>query len=210
MKSLVIKGQLREALGKKDAKKLRAQELVPSVMYGSNEVIHFAVPFSELRQLIYTPSVYLVEVDLGGKIYNAIIQDIQWHAVEEQVLHIDFLSIQEGHPMKMDIPVNITGLAKGIKAGGKLKTNMRKLKVKALAENLPDTINIDVTKLGLGQSIKVGDIKLKDVELLDSKSNVIVTVSMTRAAMSAAGSAAAAVEDDEDENTSENTAAAEE
>lgn len=205
MKSLVIKGQLREALGKKGAKKLRAQELVPSVMYGGDEVIHFAVPFSELRQLIYTPSVFLLEIDLDGKIYKAIMQAIQWHPVEEQVLHIDFLCIQEGHPMKMEIPIKITGLAKGIKAGGKLKTNMRKLKVKALAEHLPDTIDIDVTKLGLGQSIKVGDLKLENVELLDSKSNVVVTVSMTRAAMSAANSAAA----EEDEDTSEDTAAEE-
>ena len=205
MKSLVIKGQLREALGKKGAKKLRAQELVPSVMYGGDEVIHFAVPFSELRQLIYTPSVFLLEIDLDGKIYKAIMQAIQWHPVEEQVLHIDFLSITEGHPMKMEIPIKITGLAKGIKAGGKLKTNMRKLKVKALAEHLPDTIDIDVTKLGLGQSIKVGDLKLENVELLDSKSNVVVTVSMTRAAMSAANSAAA----EEDEDTSEDTAAEE-
>lgn len=205
MKSLVIKGQLREALGKKDAKKLRAQELVPSVMYGNDEVIHFAVPFSELRKLIYTPSVFLLEIDLNGKIYKAIMQDAQWHPVEEQILHVDFLRIKEGHPMKMEIPISIIGLAKGIKAGGKLKTNMRKLKVKALAEHIPDTIDIDVTKLGLGQSIKVGDLKLENVELLDSKSNVVVTVSMTRAAISAANSAVA----EEDEDTPQDTVAEE-
>jgi len=203
MKSLVIKGQLRKTLGKKDAKKLRAQELVPSVMYGSDEIIHFAVPFSELRQLIYTPSSFLIEIDLDGKTYKAIMQDVQWHPVEEQVLHVDFLRIREGHPVKMDIPINIIGLAKGIKAGGKLKTNMRKLKVKAFTEHFPDTIDIDVTNLGLGQSIKVDDLKLENVELLDSKSNVVVTVSMTRAAMSAASSTVA----EEDEDTSKDTAA---
>ena len=207
MKSLVIKGQLRESLGKKDAKKLRVQELVPSVMYGNDEVIHFAVPFSELRQLIYTPSSFLLEINIDGKIYKAIMQDVQWHPVEEQVLHVDFLRIREGHPMKMEIPISIIGLAKGIKAGGKLKTNMRKLKVKALAEYFPDTIDIDVTKLGLGQSIKVGDIKLENVELLDSKSNVVVTVSMTRAAKSAASSVVTEEEDDED--TSKDTVAEE-
>ena len=206
MKSLVIKGQLRENLGKKDAKKLRVQELVPSVMYGGNEVIHFAVPFSELRQLIYTPSSFLVEINIAGKVYKAIMQDIQWHPIEEQILHIDFLCVKEGHPIKMEIPINIIGLAKGIKAGGKLKTNMRKLKVKALAEHFPDTIDVDVTNLGLGQSVKVGDLKLENVELLDSKSNVVVTVSMTRAAISAASSTAA----EENEDTSEDTAAAEE
>lgn len=200
MKSLVLKGQLREGLGKKDAKKLRAQELVPSVMYGSNEVIHFAVPFSELRQLIYTPSSFIAEISIDGKTYNAIMQDIQWHPVEEQVLHVDFLRINEGHPVKMEVPVNILGLAKGIKVGGKLKTNMRKLKVKALAEYLPDTIDIDVTNLDLGQSIKVGSLKLENMELLDNKSNIIVTVSMTRAARSASSSATA------NEDTSSDTA----
>lgn len=200
MKSLVLKGQLREGLGKKDAKKLRAQELVPSVMYGSDEVIHFAVPFSELRQLIYTPSSFIAEISIDGKTYNAIMQDIQWHPVEEQVLHVDFLRINEGHPVKMEVPVNILGLAKGIKVGGKLKTNMRKLKVKALAEYLPDTIDIDVTNLDLGQSIKVGSLKLENMELLDNKSNIIVTVSMTRAARSASSSATA------NEDTSSDTA----
>jgi len=203
MKSLVIKGQLREALGKKDAKKLRAQELVPSVMYGSDEVIHFAVPFSEFRQLIYTPSSFLIEIDIAGKVYKAIMQDIQWHPVEEQILHVDFLRVKDGNPIKMEIPIKIIGHAKGTKAGGKLKVNMRKLKVRALAEYFPDTIDIDVTQLGLGQSIKVGDLKLENVELLDSKSNVVVTVAMTRAAMSAAGSAVA----EEDEDTSKDTAA---
>ncbi|MDR2911024.1 MAG: 50S ribosomal protein L25/general stress protein Ctc [Bacteroidales bacterium] len=195
MKSLVLKGQLRENLGKKDAKKLRAQELIPSVMYGSDEIIHFAVPFSELRQLVYTPSSFIASIDIDGKIYKAIMQDIQWHPVEEQVLHVDFLRINEGHPVKMEVPVNVVGLAKGIKAGGKLKTNMRKLKIKALAEYLPDTIDIDVTSLDLGQSIKVSNLKLENVELLDSKSNIIVTVSMTRAARSATNSAVGESED---------------
>jgi large subunit ribosomal protein L25 len=202
MKTLVIKGQKRDALGKKDAKKLRAQELVPSVLYGGEEVMHFAVPFSELRSLVYTPSVYLIDIDIEGKIFKAVVKDIQWHPVEEKILHIDFLHIKEGHPIRMEIPISITGLAKGIKAGGKLKSNMRRLKVKALAEYLPDTININVTKLGLGHSIKVGDIKVENVELLDSKSNVVVTVSMTRAARSAAG---AIIVEEEDEDTSEVT-----
>lgn len=201
MKSLVLKGQLRENLGKKDAKKLRVQELVPSVMYGGDEIIHFAVPFSELRQLIYTPSSFLVEINIDGKVYKAIMQDIQWHPVEEQAMHVDFLRVKEGHPMKMEIPVNIVGLAKGIKAGGKLKTNMRKLKVKALAEYLPDTIDVDVTALDLGQSIKVGDLKLENVELLDSKSNIILTVSMTRAAKSATSSGVSEGNEDTSKNT---------
>ncbi len=207
MKSLSIKGQKRDSLGKKEAKKLRSQELVPSVLYGGDEVVHFAVPFSELRPLIYSADVYLIDIDIEGKSYKAVMQDIQWHPVEEQILHIDFLRIQEGHPIKIEVPVKIIGQAKGTKAGGKLKTNLRRLKVKALAENLPDTININVTKLGLGQNIKVADLNVQNIEFLDNKSNVVVAVVITRAARSAAGAAGAVEEEDED--TSEDTTAEE-
>jgi large subunit ribosomal protein L25 len=195
MKTVVVKGQKRNSLGKKEAKQLRSQELVPSVLYGAGEPIHFAVPFSEMRQLVYTPGVFLVDVDIEGTIYTAIMQDVQWHAVEEQILHVDFLKIEEGKKIKIDLPVKITGLAKGIKAGGKLKLNLRRLKVKALAKDLPDTIDINVTKLGIGQSIKVGDLTLKNIEILDKKSNVVVAVTITRAAKGAVG----AVIEEEDE-----------
>lgn len=187
MKSVVVKGQKREALGKKDAKKLRAQELVPSVLYGGSEPVHFAVPFGELRKLVYTPSVFLIDLDIDGTIYKAIMQDVQWHPVEEQLLHVDFFAITDDKPVKIEVPVKVTGLAKGIKAGGKLNMNLRKLKVKALAENLPDEIVVDVTEVELGQGIKVGDLELENVELLNAKSNVIVSVVITRAAKSAAG-----------------------
>ena len=187
MKSVTVKGQIRESLGKKDAKKLRANEQVPAVLYGDDEVIHLAIPFSELRKLIYTPSVYLIDIEIDGEVRKAILQDIQWHPVDEQVLHIDFLKINDEKPIKIAIPVNTTGLAKGIKAGGKLKVNLRRLKVKALAANLPDVIDVDVTKLEIGQNIKVGDLKFDNLEFLDNKSNVVVAVITTRAAKSAAG-----------------------
>jgi large subunit ribosomal protein L25 len=205
MKTLVVKGQKREALGKKDAKSLRAQDLVPAVLYGSGEQVHFAVPFSEMRQVVYSPGVFLIDVDIDGTIYHAMMQDIQWHAVEEQILHIDFLQIEEGKKIKIDVPVKVVGLAKGIKAGGKLKTNLRRLKVKALASDLPDNIEIDVTKLAIGQSVKVGDLSLKNIEILDKKSNVVVAVTITRAARSAAGAAS----DEEEEEEATETAAEE-
>lgn len=198
MKTLVVKGQKREALGKKEAKSLRSKELVPAVLYGAGEPVHFSVPFSEMRQIVYSPGVFLIDLDIDGSVYPAIMQDIQWHAVEEQILHIDFLKIEDDKKIKIDLPVKVKGLAKGIKAGGKLKTNLRRLKVKALAKDLPDYIEIDVTKLAIGQSIKVGDLSLKDIEILDKKSNVVVAVTITRAARSAAG---AAVEEDEEEET---------
>ena len=196
MKTVVVKGQKRTALGKKESKKLRSQESVPAVLYGDIEPLHFSVPFSELRKLIYTPSVFLVELD------------VQWHAVEEEILHVDFLKIEESKAIKIDIPIKVIGMAKGIKAGGKLKTNLRRLKVKALAKDLPDTINVDVTKLGVGQNIKVSDLKVNNVEFLDNKSNVVVGVIITRAAKSAAGMAA--MEDDDEEEVVEGEAASEE
>ncbi len=192
MKSIVLKGEIRSSLGKKDAKKLRAEEKAPAVLYGGEQPIHFAVSFAELRQIIYTPNVYLIDLDLDGTVYKAIMQDVQWHPVEEMILHIDFLAVQENKPVKIEVPVKIEGYAKGLRMGGKLNTNLRRLKVKALAENLPDTINVDVTELDLAQSIKVGDLNIENVELLDAKSNVVVSVGITRAAKSALGAAKAA------------------
>lgn len=203
MKTLLVKGEKRQSLGKKEAKLLRAQEAVPAVLYGAGEPIHFSVPFSEMRQLVYTPGVFLIDLDIEGTIYQAIMQDTQWHAVEEQILHVDFLKVEEGKKVKIDVPVKVVGLAKGIKAGGKLKTNLRKLKIKALAKDLPDSIEINVTKLGIGQSIKVGDLALKNIEILDKKSNVVVAVTITRAAKGAAG---AVVEEEEEEPETAETA----
>jgi large subunit ribosomal protein L25 len=182
MKTVVIKGQKRETVGKKEAKKLRAQEIIPAVLYGGEETIHFAIPFKELRSLIYTPNVYLIDLDIDGEIYPAIMQDIQWHPVEEMVLHVDFFKIVADKPIKVEVPVTVSGLAKGIQQGGKLQINLRRLKVKALAKNLPDAINIDVTELEVGNSVKVGEIEAGELELLDTKSNVVVAVNVTRLA----------------------------
>jgi large subunit ribosomal protein L25 len=205
MKTLLVKGEKRKSLGKKEAKLLRSQENVPAVLYGAGEPIHFSVPFSEMRHLIYTPGVFLIDLEIEGTIYQALMQDVQWHAVEEQILHVDFLKIEENKKVKIDIPVKIVGLAKGIKAGGKLKSNLRRLKVKALAKDLPDTIDINVTKLGIGHSIKVADLTLKNIEFLDKKSNVVVAVTITRAAKGAVG---AVVEEEEEveETAAEETA----
>ena len=203
MKSLTIKGEVRKSLGKKDAHKLRAVEKAPAVLYGGENPVHFSVDFSELRHMIYTPNVYLIELDIDGTVYKAILQDIQWHPVEEMVMHVDFLQISEDSPIKIEVPIKVSGHAKGIRAGGKLSTNLRRLKVKALANDVPDTINIDVTKLGLGQSIKVADLKVDNVEFLDPKSNVVVSVSITRAARSAAGAGGVGGDEEEEEASAE-------
>ena len=182
MKSVVVKGEKRVALGKKDAKKLRAQEIVPAVLYGGEEVLHFAVPFSELRKIIYTPSVFLVDLEIDGETHKAIMQDIQWHPVDERVLHVDFYRISDDKPIKIEVPINVLGLAPGITDGGKMKINLRRLKVKALAKDVPDTIDIDVTKVELGQSIKVSELAVENLDFLDSKSNVVLAVNVTRLA----------------------------
>jgi large subunit ribosomal protein L25 len=187
MKTVVISGQKRETIGKKESKRLRSQEIVPAVLYGGEAPIHFAVPFGELRKLVYTPNVYLIDIEIDGTTYKAIMQDIQWHAVEEQILHIDFLMIQDDKPIKINIPVAVSGSAKGIQMGGKLNLTLRRLKVRALALNLPDNISIDVTELGIGDTIKVSELEIENVELLDTKSNVVASVSITRAAKSAGG-----------------------
>ncbi len=199
MKTVVIKGQKRETLGKKESKILRAQEIIPAVLYGGEEVIHFSVPFKELRSLVYTPNVYLIDLDIDGEIYHSIMQDIQWHPVDELAMHVDFFKIDVDKAIKIEVPVTVSGHAKGIQQGGKLQINLRRLKVKALAKDLPDAINVDVTELELGQSIKVAEIEAGDIELLDTKSNVVVGVNITRLAKAAAAEDEAA----EDEATEE-------
>lgn len=185
MKSVLIKGQNRESLGKKDSKKLRNEQLVPCVLYGGDQPVHFSAAFSDFRSIIYTPNVYLIDLDIEGKTYKAIIKATQWHSVEEQLLHVDFLLVKDDKPVKIDIPVKTIGMAAGMRQGGKLKTNIRKLKVKALAKYLPDIIELNIEELGIGQSIKVGDLNYENLEFLDTKSNVIVTVEVTRAARAA-------------------------
>lgn len=185
MKTLEIKGELRSATGKKDSKKLRNQELVPCVLYGPEGNLHFHVPFSEFRAIVYTPEVFLLDLNIDGKNYKAVLQDTQWHPVEEQLLHADFLQVADNKPVKVSLPVDITGTAKGIKLGGKLKVNLRKLRVKGSVNKLPESIKVDVTNLGLSQSIKVGDLQLEGLHLLNNKSDVIATVVITRAARAA-------------------------
>jgi large subunit ribosomal protein L25 len=192
MKSVAIQGELRTAIGKKDSKKLRTESKVPCVLYGSEEPVHFQVDAAEFRKVVYTPNVYLVTLTISGKEYTAIMQDIQWHPIEEQILHVDFLSIDQEKPVKIEVPVKVEGYAKGMRAGGKMKLNLRRLKVKALAKDLPDSIKLNINELELGQSIKVGQISVDNMEILNSKSIPVVTIMVTRAARAAMNAAAAA------------------
>lgn len=185
MKSISIKGTKREVVGKKNAKELRAEGLVPGVIYGGKEPIHFQAPEKEFKPLIYTPNVYLVDLDIDGTVYQTIIQDTQFHPVEEQLMHVDFLQTSADKTIKVEIPVKVEGFAKGIRKGGKLKLNLRTLKVKAKVKDLPDTISVNVDDLDLGQSIKVGALQSENIEFINAKDVPVVTIMVTRAARAA-------------------------
>lgn len=185
MKTFEIKGTARQALGKKDSKHLRAQELVPCVIYGGEAPVHFHAPESDFRKLVYTPKVYQAVIDIDGKVYNAFMQELQFHPVTDKLLHVDFLQTSDKKPLKIDLPVRLEGYAKGIQQGGRLKSNLRTLRVKGIFKNLPDEIVINVTDLGIGESIRVGDIKTDGYDIVNNKSVPVATVVVTRAARAA-------------------------
>ncbi len=194
MKSLEIKCNLRKSLGKKDSKKLRSQEKVPCVLYGGGENVHFWALEKDFRGLVYTPNVYLVDLNIDGNVHHAILQDIQFHPVSDRIQHIDFIQISPDKKVAMDIPVQLNGVPVGVKEGGKLMIAMRKLKVRAFPKNLPDILEIDVTNIGLGKTIKIGDVDFPNIEMLDPKNSVIASVRLTRAARGAASEEEAAAE----------------
>ena len=185
MKSISIKGTKREVVGKKETKRLRAEGLVPGVLYGGDEPVHFYAPEKEFKSLIYTPNVYLVDLDIDGTVIQSIIQDKQFHPVREQLLHVDFLRTTDDKTIKVEIPVKVEGFAKGIRNGGKLKVNLRTLKVKGMVKYLPDTININVDDLDIGQSYKVSSLKRENLEFLNAQAVPVITIMITRAAKAA-------------------------
>ncbi len=191
MQTIEIKGTVRTAVGKKSTKALRAEGNVPCVIYGGEQNIHFTASEAEFRKIIYTPHVYIINVNVDGTVYPTILQDTQFHPVKEQMLHADFLLVKEDKPVVIEVPVKLEGFAEGVKAGGKLQLEMRKLKVKALAKNLPDTLNINIDSLGLGKTMQIGQLSFENLELLNAKNAVVVAVRLTRAARAAAQQAAA-------------------
>ena len=189
MKTFDLKGTVRTDLGKKATKAERVVDNVPCVLYGTTENVHFTTTVSEIRKLIYTPEVFVVNLEIEGKVTKAIMKALQFHPVTDKVLHIDFLAITETKPVIVALPVKLEGLAEGVKAGGKLALEMRKLKVKGLYPQIPENIVVDVTPLGLGKSIQVGKISVENLEILNNKNAVIAQVKLTRAARGAAATA---------------------
>lgn len=188
MKTFDLKGEIRADYGKKAARAYRSEGLIPCVVYGGheNENISFVVKSSDVRNLVYTPEVYLVNLDLGEKKLMGVMREIQFHPVKDTIIHMDFLHVFEDVPVVMEIPVRLEGLAAGVRAGGKISLDVRKLKVKGLPAHLPEELVVNVEKLELGKTIQVGDISYDNLDILAAKNVVICRVQLTRAARGAA------------------------
>jgi large subunit ribosomal protein L25 len=186
MKAVFMSGSSRSNVGKKDAKALRVEGLVPCVLYGGDSQIHFSVNATQFKPLLFTPDVHTVDLEIDGKSYKAVLQDIQYHNMKDNVLHADFLQLHESKPVIIQIPVRTSGNSAGVRAGGKLVTKLRKLKVRALLSDLPDFITIDITPLEIGMGVKVREVSLPGLTLLDAQNVDVVAVTATRASRQAA------------------------
>jgi ribosomal protein L25, Ctc-form len=192
MKSIDVKGTARNEFGKKGAKALRKQNLIPCNLYGVERdekglpvAKAFSVTFEEVRNLVYSPDIFSVNLTIDGNTVLAVMREIQYHPVKDNILHIDFYQVTPEKPIVMAVPVKLNGLAAGVKAGGKLEQILRRVKAKALYTAIPEKIEIDVTPLTIGKSFKVGDLKVDGIEFTSPKDAVICTVMSTRSAAAA-------------------------
>jgi large subunit ribosomal protein L25 len=186
MKSVAMFGYLRDGVGKSSTKAIRNEGKVPCVLYGGSEHIHFSMYAQDFKSLVYTPNTYKVKLEIEGKIYRSILKDIQFHPVNDSIMHADFLEIQDDKPIVLQIPVKFEGNSVGVRAGGKLIVQSKKLNIRALPTQMPDFITVNIDNLDIGKSIKVGEINVENMTILDAPNNPIVTVKTTRAAQSAA------------------------
>ena len=186
MKSITIKGSKRESVGKTASKALRNAGMVPCVIYGGEQPIHFSAEEKAFKGLVYTPNVYTASIDIDGKGIPAILQDIQFHPVSDKIIHIDFYQLFEDKEITMNIPVNLVGKSKGVAIGGALRHNVRKMKVKALPANLPDFIEADITELEIGNKLYITSLKNEKYTILHPDNTVVAQVRMSRNAAKAA------------------------
>ncbi|MFN4122656.1 MAG: 50S ribosomal protein L25/general stress protein Ctc [Flavobacteriales bacterium] len=191
MKAISLSGSLRANVGKTDAKSLRREGKVPCVLYGGEQQIHFAAKDADFKPLLFTPEVHTINLSIDGNVYKAILQEVQFDPIKDSLLHADFLAINESKPIVIAIPVKVTGNSVGVRAGGKLAVKVRKMKVRGLLNDLPDNIEIDITNMEIGQSIKVRDIQNDKLQFLDAPNVAVVSVSATRASRSAESAEAA-------------------
>lgn len=179
MKKVSLSGSRRANVGKKDASELRNSGRIPCVLYGLGEQIHFSAAEIQLKKIVWSPNVYEVEIDLDGKKHRSIIQDLQFHPVDDRLLHVDFLAVSD-KPVKVKLPVVVEGTAEGVKKGGRLAQNFRKLQVLGKIEDMPETININVEKFEIGDGVRVSEMNIKGLKFLDTPTAVVVGVQTSR------------------------------
>jgi len=180
MKSVSMSGSLRENVGKKDAKAQRANGFIPCVIYGGKEQMQFVMKEEEFRHLLFTPEVKYVELEVGDKKFEAVVQATQWHPITDHLLHVDFLEVVEGKPITISIPLLLTGTSPGVLRGGKLVKKLRKITVKGLLKDIPENITVDISNLEINDMIKVGDLSVPNLIFVENPNTVIVNIASTR------------------------------
>ena len=198
MKEINVSGKKRTDTGKKASKLLRKEGMIPCNLYGEKkgenglpEAMSFMAPMTELRKAVYTPHVYVINLNIDGTEHKAIIKELQFHPTSDALLHADFFEISETKAITVGLPVNLTGHAQGVRDGGRLSLSIRKINVTAPYKNIPEKLDIDVTDLQLGKAIKVGSLSFEGLEIATPKEVIVCSVKATRASRSAAAEAAA-------------------
>ena len=189
MKSITIKGSQRESVGKSATKALRNAGQVPCVIYGGDKVLHFSADEKQFKNLVYTPNVYTAKIEVGGASYEAVLQDIQFHPIHDRILHVDFYQLQADKEIALSVPVKLVGNSKGVIAGGALRQNLRKIKVKAIPANLPDFVEANITELQIGNKLYVSKLRNDQYQILHNDNTVVAQVRMSRNAAKAAAEA---------------------
>ncbi len=198
MKEIELTGKVRTDLGKKASKQLRKEGLVPCNLYGEKKdengkpvAFSFVSPMSELRKIVYTPHIYVIKLVIDGEVHTAVMKELQFHPVTDALLHVDFYEVNEQKPITIGVPVKLNGLAQGVRDGGRINLSIRKINVTAPFQIIPEHLDIDVTNLQLGKSIKVGELSFEGLSLATPAEVVVCSVKATRASKSAAAAAAA-------------------
>ena len=209
MKEINVSGQKREDLGKKASKHLRKEGLVPCNLYGEQKedgkpvALAFAAPMSELRKIVYTPHIYVINLNIDGEHHTAILKELQFHPVTDALLHVDFYAVNDQKPITIGIPVKLVGLAQGVRDGGRMNLSVRKINVTAPYQQIPEHLDIDVTKLRIGQSIKVGQLSFDGLTMATSKDVVVCSIKMTRSATASSDTSDEAEEEGGEEPAAE-------
>lgn len=192
MKEIEVKGQKRTDLGKKAAKAIRKEGLIPCNLYGeaknadgAPEALSIACPMSELRKIVYTPHIYVIKLVIDGEERTAILKELQFHPVTDALLHVDFYEVNDQKPITVGIPVKLNGLAQGVRDGGRMNLSIRKIDVTAKYQSIPEHLDIDVTAMTIGKSIKVGDLHFEGLEMATSKNVVVCSIKATRKSIAA-------------------------